>query len=182
MTKKVCKFYEILGHHTQFDRGDEKFHAYLQSNLIRKRIAYPRFLSLFKNIWEEYRKNQGVVNLSQLFIDKGNEFLREWYTEVFPFPKRIEFEFRRGGSQVDVLITIRYTLSDLEINCIDEIIKNYNISNKTPSAAALISLLEPCILLGEELSKIIRQEIRVSIEDRTVENNYILLELSIRPK
>jgi len=182
MTKKVCKFYEILGHHTQFDRGDENFHAYLKLNMVRKRVAYPRFLSQFQTIWEEYTKSQGVINLSQLFIEKGNEFLTEWYTEVFPFPKRIEFEFHRGGSQVDVLITIKYTLSEIELNCFDEIIQKYNIPNKTPIAAALVSLLEPCVLLGEELSKIIGQEIRVSIEDRTIENNNIVLELSIRPK
>jgi len=164
MTKKVCKFYEILGKHTLFDRGDENFHAYLISNLVHKRVAYPRFVEQFKSIWEEYMKNQSVNNLSQLFIEKGDEFLKEWYTEVFPFPKRIKFEFRRGGSQVDVLITIRYTLSVIEINCFDEIIKNYNIPNKTSSAAALISLLEPCVLLGEELSKIIGQLSRTFME------------------
>jgi hypothetical protein len=182
MTKKVCKFYEVLGKHTQFDRGDEKFHAYVLSNLLRKRVAYPRFVDQFKTLWEEYMKNQIGFNLSQLFIDNGNTFLKDWYTEVFPFPKRIEFEFRRGGSQVDVLITIKYTLSEIEITCFKDIIKSNNIQNKTPTAAGLISLLEPCVLLGEELSKIIGQEIRVSIEDRTIENNDIVLELSVRPK
>ena len=182
MTKKVCKFYEILGKHTQFDRGDENFHAYLQSNLARKRVAYPRFLDQFKILWNDYAKNQIGFNLSQLFIDHGNTFLKDWYTEVFPFPKRIQFEFRRGGSQVDVLLTVKYTLSEIEINCFNEIIKSQNIQNKTATAAGLISLLEPCVLLGEELSKIIGQEIRASIEDRTIENNNIVLELSIRPK
>lgn len=182
MTKKVCKFYETLGKYTQFDRGDENFHAYLQSNLARKRVAYPRFLDEFKLLWSEYAKKQIGFNLSQLFIEHGTTFLSDWYTKVFPFPRRIKFEFRRGGSQVDVLLTMKYTLSEMEINCFNEIIKNHNIQNKTATTAGLISLLEPCVLLGEELSKIIGQEIRVSIEDRTIENNNIVLDLSVRPK
>ncbi|NVM53018.1 MAG: hypothetical protein HWN66_04895 [Candidatus Helarchaeota archaeon] len=183
MTKKVCKFFEMLGKHTRFDRGDKKFHAYLKSNLERKRITYPRFMDYFKTIWEKYVKTVVGINLSRFFIENGNDFMKRWYTDVFTFPKsRIFFDFGQGGSQVDVLITVKYALSKIEFECLDEIIKKYNIENKGITSAALISLLEPCVLLAVELSTIIGQEIRISIEDREIENNIIILELSARPK
>lgn len=183
MTKKVCKFFDMLGKHTQFDRGDENFHSYLKSNLKRKKVSYPRFLSDIKIIWEKFASKEFGMNLSRFFIEFGQAFMKKWYTDVFTFPKRrIEFDFGVGGSQVDVLITIRYELTEIELNCLDAIIKKYEIENKTITTAALIALLEPCVLLGSAISPIIGQEVRVSIEDREIEGNLITLDLSIRPK
>ena len=65
---------------------------------------------------------------------------------------------------------------------IDEIIKKYEIENKAITSAALIALLEPCVLLASAISPIIGQEVRVSIEDREIEDNLITLDLSMRPK
>lgn len=183
MTKKVCKFFELLGKHTRFDRGDAKFHSYLESNLTRKHISYPRFLEEIKTIWKNFTSKEFGMNLSRFFIENGNDLLKKWYTDVFSFPKRrISFEFGQGGSQVDVLITIKYLLTEIEFKCLDEIFNKYEIENKAPTSAALIAMLEPCVLLGIALSSIIGQEIRVSIEDREIEDNLITLELSARPK
>ncbi|MHA1360195.1 MAG: hypothetical protein ACTSQI_15470 [Candidatus Helarchaeota archaeon] len=183
MTKTVCKFYDMLGNHTRFDRGDEKFTDYLRQSLKRKRATFPRFMSSLKQLWRLYTKSEIRMNLARFFIENGPEFMKKWYTDVFSFPKRrIRFEFKQGGSQVDVLITIIYELSEIELQCLKEIIKKYAIEEKTITGAALIALLEPCVLLGEELSRVIEQEIRVSIEDRTVDNSIIKLYLSARPK
>ncbi len=183
MTKKVCKFFDMVGKHTQFDRGDEKFHSYLKSNLESKRVSYPRFVEEIKLMWEEFIKDAVGINLSSFFIKNGNNFMKKWYTDVFTFPKRrIKFDFGQGGSQVDVLLTIRYELSEIELQCLDVIIKKYNIENKTINSAALIALLEPCVLFGIVLSEVIGQGIRVSIEDREIKDNLITLDLSARPK
>ncbi|MHA1264125.1 MAG: hypothetical protein ACTSRS_02720 [Candidatus Helarchaeota archaeon] len=183
MTKKVCKFYEMVGKHTAFDRGDDKFRLYLKSNLERKRVAYPLFLEETTKYWEEFKKSTISSNLFQFFTKFGQILMKKWYTDVFSFPKRrIHFEFKQGGSQVDVLISINYTLSEVENNCLGEILKKYNITDKNIKSAALIALLEPSILLGMEISKIIGQEIRVSIEDREIINDHIILDLSARPK
>jgi hypothetical protein len=183
MTKKVCKYFDMVGKHTRFDRGDEKFHIFLRETLERKRTTYPRFMGYLKEVWDNYIKNQVGMNLTHFFTENGQEFMKRWYTDVFDFPKRrINFDFRQGGSQVDVLITIIYELSEIELTCLDEIIKKYNIEEKTINSAALIGLLEPCVIFGVELSTVIGQEIRVSIEDRTIEENIIKLYLSARPK
>lgn len=183
MTKKVCKFFELLGKHTRFDRGDAKFHSYLKSNLERKRVSYPRFIDDIKTIWKDFTTKEFGMNLSRFFMENGKDFMKEWYTDVFSFPKRrISFEFGQGGSQVDVLITIKYLLTEIEFKCLDEIINKYEIENKTVTSAALIAMLEPCVLLGIALSSIIGQEVRVSIEDREIEDNLITLDLSARPK
>ena len=183
MTKKVCQFFEILGKNTKFDRGDEHFRAYILSNLKKKRVSYPRFMSNFKEVWENFIKDKVGINVSQFFIENGKAFMKEWYTDVFTFPKsRIHFNFGQGGSQVDVLITIKYLLSEIELNCLEEIIKKYTIEEKTVMAAALISMLEPCVILGHVISEVMGQEFRVSIEDREIEGNQIVLELSARPK
>lgn len=172
----------MLGKHTRFDRGNESFRSYLISNLERKRVSFPRFVDYFKKTWDLYTKGDVGINISRFFMEKGHEFMKRWYTDVFSFPKRISFEFEQGGTQVDVLITIIYLLSQIEINCLNEIIEKYKIKNKTVNIAALISLLEPCVLLTYVLSRIVGQEFRLSIEDRTIENNKITLELSARPK
>jgi len=173
----------MLARHTQFDRGDEKFHSFLKSSLERKKVSYPRFMSDMKIIWENFAETEFGMNLSRFFIEFGQNFMKKWYTDVFTFPKRrIEFDFGQGGSQVDVLISIRYQLTDIELSCLEEIIKKYNIENKTITSAALIALLEPCVLLGIALSSIIGQDIRVSIEDREIEDNLLTLDLSARPK
>jgi len=183
MTKKVCKFFELIGKHTGFDRGDTKFRAFLGAHLERKHTTYPRFMNYFQEVWNDYIKNDVGINLSRFFIENGKAFMKKWYTDVFPFPKRrIDFEFKQGGSQVDVLITIKYQLTEVELECLNEIIQKYQIKDKTINAAALIALLEPCVLLGMALSKLIGQEIRVSIEDRSIEKNLITLELSVRPR
>ncbi|HUX99950.1 MAG TPA: hypothetical protein VMV49_10390 [Candidatus Deferrimicrobium sp.] len=183
MSKKIQKFYERLGKQTQFERSDEKLYAYLKTNLKKKRVAYPRFMEYFKNTWENYIKTSSSMNIAQFFIDKGNEILTKWYSEVWPFPKsRLSFEFGRGGSQVDILITIKYEFSDNETSTIEEVIDKYKIEEKTETSAALVSLLEPLVLFGLILSEIIGQEFRVSIEDRTIESNQIKIETSARPK
>ncbi len=183
MTTRVCKFFNLLGKHTRFDRGSEEFHNYLKTHLERKHATYPRFVSEIKEIWEQYIKGQVGMNISRFFMEKGQEFMQSWYCEVFPFPKtRINFEFRPGGSQVDVLITVKYVLSDVELTCLAEIIQKYNIPDKPVTGAALIALLEPCVLFGMVLSSIVGQEIRVSIEDRMIEQNHLTLELSARPR
>ncbi len=182
MTKKVCKFFDLIAKHTRFER-DENFSTYLMANLQKKRVSYPRFVQNFALIWKNYIEGDVGINVSRFFIEHGDELLKEWYTDVFSFPKsRINFKFGQGGTQVDVLITIIYQLSEIELICLDEIIKNYKIDDKTVTAAALISLLEPCVLLGIIFSRIVGQEFRVSIEDRTIENNQITLDLSARPK
>lgn len=183
MTKKVCKFYEMLGKHTRFDRGDENFRSYLKANLEKKRVSYPRFVEDVTKVWDEFIKHEVGIHLSRFFTENGKDFMKRWYTDVFTFPKRrIEFDFKQGGSQVDVLISVKYLLSEVEHACLDEILKKYQIEEKTIHSAALIALLEPCVLLGVVLSSIIGQEIRISIEDRSIEKNEIILDLSARPK
>jgi hypothetical protein len=183
MSKKVQKFYERLGKQTQFERSDEKLYAYLKTNLKKKRVAYPRFMEYFRKTWKNYIETSSSMNISQFFIDEGNEILTRWFSEVWPFPKSsLNFEFGRGGSQVDVLITIKYVFSKDETSAIGEVIDKFNIEEKTNTSAALVSLLEPLVLFGSILSEIIGQDFRVSIEDRTIENDQITIETSARPK
>ncbi|MHA1270128.1 MAG: hypothetical protein ACTSPY_10110 [Candidatus Helarchaeota archaeon] len=143
--------------------GGKLTNAFL-SEVIRDEKALNEFLESFKPLWEKWKKNQGKHLISPFIEAYGNQVLRKWLTEIYPFQYySLRLSCKRGPSSVDAVMLVNYFYSQEEIKIIESKIKEYDLDYPAEEVCRIL-ITNALKSIPQTISKIMEIDYKIMIE------------------
>jgi hypothetical protein len=187
MTKDFQDFIKDL-EETRFDRKDLQriYEDRIQNQNSNKYSEYQR---QFQAAWDDWAKQNdpNARDVSGFFVKKGDEILRNWFREFFPFysdKERLILGFKAGGTPEDIIIHMFYRFTLSELTSIEHSLKNIT-RNLSVRIALTRIFLESFLALEPLISKTVGYQYSLMVEESkflTKKRGRILfLEIVARP-
>ncbi len=143
--------------------------AFEEMILTEKKDAVKIFFQTVYAIYDEWCKSSVSVIMSDFVANEGTSIFSVWLVEVFPFCfERMEIDCPKGPSTEDLLLLVKYTYDQEELNILRRLISEFNLSENEEVLAKLL-LTEAIKSISRILSEAIEDEYKIFTGDITTE-------------
>jgi len=138
---KFKDFVNNLANKTKFERFDmvKFFKSEIQSRVSQIRS----YKSNFEKAWNKWQMKKSGSDISAFFKKYGKSLLTDWLCKVFPFnSKKLKIKFDIGGTNVDIILNIRYSYHHDEVILFIKALKENDIDEINEEIAMIRTLAE----------------------------------------
>lgn len=181
-------FIEQLSKESRFDRTKLR-EIYEKKLLVEDKLKYMRFEIEFAEKWESWVKKNGPEEVSEFFLMHGENLIREWLQNFFPFftsSQRLIIGVKGGGTREDVLFHLFYKFTREELDSIDRSLAAHKITELSRGSAITRVFLESVLALSPIISRALGYKFSLMVEEskflKKADGRILFLEIVARPQ